>query len=167
MEIERKFLIKDISSLQLDKYKRKKIIQDYLYKDKLTIVRKRRIIQEGKEKYIYTVKTGRVNYSINEIESEITKEQYDKLGLNSEYRTIEKIRYNIPYKNGLTIELDVFEGEYKGIVFAEIEFESEEQAENTDFPEWFGKELTGKISNGMMAKMKVEDVKQIINIEGE
>lgn len=163
MEIERKFLVPDISHLKLDTFKSKKIIQDYLYNDKITIIRKRCIIQDDKEKYIYTVKTGRVNYSINEIESEITKEQYDKLGLNPKCRTIEKIRYNIPYENGLIIELDVFEGEYKGIVFAEIEFESEEQAENTNFPEWFGKELTGKLSNGMMASKKVEDIKEIIN----
>lgn len=163
MEIERKFLVTDISHLKLDTYKSKKIIQDYLYNDKITIIRKRCIIQDDKEKYIYTVKTGRVNYSINEIESEITKEQYDKLGLNPKYRTIEKIRYNIPYKNGLIIELDVFEGEYKGIVFAEIEFESEEQAENTNFPKWFGKELTGRLSNGMMASKKVDNIKEIIN----
>ena len=163
MEIERKFLVPDISHLKLETYKSKKIIQDYLYNDKITIIRKRRMIQESKEKYIHTGKTGRVNYSINEIESEITKEQYEKLGLNPKYHTIEKTRYNIPYKDGLIIELDIFEGEYKGIVFAEIEFESEEQAENTIFPKWFGKELTGKLSNGMMASMKVEDIKEIIN----
>lgn len=162
MEIERKFLIKDISKLNLSEYESKKIIQDYLYKDKFTTIRKRHIIKENKDTYIYTVKTGRVKYAINEIEKEITLEQYNSLSSNTQFQTIEKTRYNIPYKDGLIIELDVFERDYKGIIFAEIEFESEEQAENAKFPEWFGKELTREISNAMMAEMKVEDIKNKI-----
>ena len=40
MEIERKFLIKDISNLDLSNYHHKTIIQDYLYIDKFTAIRK-------------------------------------------------------------------------------------------------------------------------------
>ena len=35
MEIERKFLINNIDNLDLTKYKKKSIIQDYLYFDRL------------------------------------------------------------------------------------------------------------------------------------
>lgn len=41
MEIERKFLVKDILGIDLSKYSRKQIVQDYLYKDLYTIIRKR------------------------------------------------------------------------------------------------------------------------------
>ena len=44
MEIERRFLVKDLSKLDLSKYKHKRIIQDYLYKDKFTAIRKRKTV---------------------------------------------------------------------------------------------------------------------------
>ena len=43
MEIERKFLVKDINSLDLSKYHHKTIVQDYLYVDRFTAIRKRKI----------------------------------------------------------------------------------------------------------------------------
>ena len=48
MEIEKKFLVKDISHLDLSKYNKIEMIQDYLYIDKLTIVRKRKCIKNNK-----------------------------------------------------------------------------------------------------------------------
>lgn len=162
MEIERRFLVNSLDGIDLLKYKSKKIIQNYLYSDKFTSIRKRHIIVNDENKYIYTIKTGRKKLSVNEIEKEITEEEYESLKINENNNTIEKTRYLIPYKDELVIELDIFEGSYKGIVFAEIEFESEEQAQNTSLPLWFGKELTSKITNGMMARMNVDDVKILI-----
>ena len=107
MEIERKFLIKDINKLQLDDYVSKQIIQDYLYVDKLTAIRKRKIIENNQTRYIYTIKTEKSGYSVNEIEKEITKEVYDNLTVNNNFNQIDKIRYIIPYKDNLKIELDV------------------------------------------------------------
>lgn len=160
MEIERKFLITDLSSINLNDYTRKEIIQDYLYSDLFTAVRKRHIIQDNKHKYVYTVKTGKNKYSVNEIEKEITKQEYDNLNVCKSYRTISKTRYNIPYIDGLIIELDIFHDEYDGVVFAEIEFKSEEQANSIELPKWFGKELSTKLTNAMMAKMSIEEVKK-------
>ena len=152
MEIERRFLVKDISTLNLSSYKHKEIIQDYLYKDKFTTIRKRKIISNDKDiTYLYTIKTGRINISVNEMEREITEKQYDDLTNNPNNVTIHKTRYMIPYKENLTIELDVFHGVYEGIIFAEIEFESEQQAFNIELPEWFSKDISDKISNSSMA----------------
>ena len=39
---------------------------------------------------------------------------------------ISKTRYLVPEKDGLTIELDVFDAPYKGLYLAEVEFSSEE-----------------------------------------
>ena len=86
------------------------------------------------------------------VQQTLTKEQYELLGLDLNKITIIKDRYVIPYIENLKIELDVFHGKYEGIVFAEIEFESESQAEKIQIPEWFGKEIGDKVSNDMMAK---------------
>lgn len=163
MEIERKFLVNDISNLELSKYKHKQIVQDYLYKDLYTIVRKRKIVDENNNiTYKYTIKTNKVGISVNEIEKEITKSEYEKLGINSKYNTINKIRYIIPIENNLKIELDVFKEEFEGIVFAEIEFEDECQAKSISLPEWFGSEISNEITNSDMASMPVSIIFQKI-----
>lgn len=162
MEIERKFLVNSLEGIDLSKYKNKRIIQDYLYSDKFTAIRKRHIIVNDEHKYIYTIKTGKAKFSVNEIEKEISEEEYNLLKINEQNNTIDKIRYLIPYENGLTIELDVFKGAYEGIVFGEIEFESEEQAQNVELPKWFGNELTSKVTNSMMARMNIQEARKII-----
>ena len=71
MEIERKFLINNIDNLDLTKYKKKSIIQDYLYFDRLSCIRKRKIESNNEIKYTYTIKTDKTGISVNEIEKEI------------------------------------------------------------------------------------------------
>ena len=56
-------------------------------------------------------------------------------------RTIEKKRYLIPWKKK-TIELDIFYGKLSGLIIAEIEFKSIEEAEKSIVPHWFGEEVT-------------------------
>lgn len=162
MEIERKYLVTDKNKINelMEQYgeNKKSIVQDYIYSDIFTAIRKRKIQKSGDIKYIYTVKTCRSGYySVNEIEKEITKEQYDLLGKDENRITIEKDRYFIPYLEGLTIELDVFHGVYEGIVFAEIEFSSEEQAKAIQVPDWFNKEIGNNISNDMMSRKYIKE----------
>ncbi len=52
---------------------------------------------------------------------------------------IEKDRYLVPWED-VTIEVDVFHGKHEGLVFAEIELESENQLVN--LPDWLGEEVT-------------------------
>ena len=101
MEIERKFLVKDIDNIDLLKYHSKHIVQDYLYSDLLTTIRKRAITENNKTIYTYTIKTGKKGLSVNEIENEITKEQYDKIPLIPLNKKIVKTRYLIPYIDDL------------------------------------------------------------------
>ena len=162
MEIERKFLIEDITSLDLTKYKHKEIIQDYLYIDLFSVIRKRKIVQADKVQYKYTIKTGKNGISVNEIERELSKEEYEKLLINKNYKTLIKERYIIPYLEDLKIELDIFKGEYEGIVFAEIEFKDEKQAYNTKLPKWFGKDISNIITNSEMCFLDKEKVKKKI-----
>ena len=158
MEIEKKFLVKNISHLDLSNYNKIEMVQDYLYIDKLTIVRKRKCIKNNKTTYTYTIKTDKKNLSVNEIEKEITEEEYNNLPTNPSYNSLSKTRYIIPYIDDLKIELDIFHGIYDGIIFAEIEFNSEEQANSIPVPEWFDKELSHTITNSDMALRKIEIV---------
>lgn len=164
MEIERKFLVKDINAINeiISKYPKKTITQDYLYVDDYTAVRKRKIEKSDNTKYVYTVKTMKVGISVNEFEKEITKEEYDALKINSEYITLSKDRYVIPYVDDLKIEVDVFKGVYEGVVFAEIEFKSKEQATQIELPKWFDKEMSQIITN---SKMATQNMKSFIEFE--
>lgn len=163
MEIERKFLVKDINCLDLSKYHHKTIVQDYLYVDKFTAIRKRKIIDNNINKYTYTIKTAKVGISVNEIEKNITEDEYNNLPLNSNYNTIEKERYLIPFDR-YNIELDIFKGIYKGINFAEIEFPSENSAYEIRLPNWFGPELSTKITNSQMAISPANNIFDLLNI---
>lgn len=156
MEIEKKFLVKDISHIDLSNYNKIEMVQDYLYIDKLTIVRKRKCIKNNKTTYTYTIKTDKKNLSVNEIEKEITEAEYNSLPTNPSYNSLSKTRYIISYIEDLKIELDVFHGIYDCIIFAEIEFNSEEQANSIPVPEWFDKELSHTITNSDMAMRKIE-----------
>jgi CYTH domain-containing protein len=56
--------------------------------------------------------------------------------------TIEKDRYYIP-EGKRTFEVDVFHGVHEGLVIAELELSSEDEAFNR--PDWLGKEVTGDV----------------------
>ena len=167
MEIERKFLVNINSIKNIIENKelvRKEITQDYLYYDKFTAIRKRKIVYDNLDvKYYYTIKTGHKGLSTNEIENEISLSEYNELCINNNYHTLSKTRIIYPYLDDLKVEIDIFHGEYTGFVFAEIEFLSEEQAKNTSLPDFFGKELTNKITNAEMATMEIAKIKDIIN----
>lgn len=160
MEIERRFLVKDRNKVEelIKKYKtsKKTITQDYIYSDIFTAIRKRKIEKDEKIQYIYTIKTGRKGISVNEIEEEISKEQYELLKIDENRITIKKDRFVIPYIDNLKIELDIFHGKYEGVIFAEIEFENEKQAAKAKIPEWFDIEIGDKVSNDMMSRKFID-----------
>jgi len=54
---------------------------------------------------------------------------------------VEKTRYLIPYGIHI-IELDIFHGELDGLILAEVEFTSDEQAKNFILPDWFAQDVT-------------------------
>lgn len=159
MEIERKFLVKNKSIIDkiIKDYSKKEIVQDYLYIDDYTAVRKRKININSIEKYTYTVKTMKTGISVNEFEKEINLNEYNSLKLNENYITLVKDRYVVPYLNDLKIEIDVFHGVYEGIIFAEIEFTDEKQAKETILPQWFEKDISTLFSNSQMAIRNIKE----------
>ena len=77
-----------------------------------------------------------------EEELAIEPERFERLWPLTEGRRIEKTRYEIALDGGPTVELDVYGGALAGLVVAEAEFASEEDADAFEGPEWLGREVT-------------------------
>lgn len=135
MEIERKFLVKELPS-DLSRYAHRTLEQGYLCTEPVVRVRR-----DGEE-YILTYKSkgflAREEYNLP-----LTKEAYLHLLAKADGRIIAKERYCIPY-GSYTIELDIFSGELSPLVLAEVEFDTEEEAHAFIAPEWFGEDVTFK-----------------------
>lgn len=134
-EIERRFLVKSLPK-NLEQYSCEEIRQVYLIMDGEKEVR----VRQGGDRYFHTEKIGH-GVTHTEIETEITKEQFDYQWLYNEKHRIIKERYRIPYQN-LIIELDIYGGSFSGLIRTEVEFSSLEEAEKFIPPDWFGQETT-------------------------
>lgn len=136
MEIERKFLIKkDQIPGNLTQFPCHEIEQGYLCTEPVVRIRRQ------DEDYYLTYKSkglmAREEYNLP-----LTRNAYLHLRPKADGLVISKTRYLIPEKNGLTIELDVFHQEYEGLLLAEVEFSSQEEAESYCPPDWFGEDVT-------------------------
>ena len=108
-------------------------------------------IRQYDDQYILTIKSAGLMERI-EVEKELTEEEFNELSTMVVGNLIQKDRYKIPLQDSLILELDVFHGNYEGVVFAEIEFKSEDQAKSIHMPDWFYKEITDEVSNDKMSK---------------
>lgn len=137
VEIERKFLLNSDAFLKQYKVKNR-IVQGYLSSVPERTVRVR---IKGKKGYL-TIKgkSNKSGLSRMEWEKEITITEAETLLQICEDGVIDKTRYEVENGNHI-IEIDVFEGENKGLILAEIEL----QSENESFikPNWLGEEVTG------------------------
>ena len=150
MEIEKKYLLKELPDLSSCEHH--KIEQAYLCTGPVVRVRRE------DEKYYMTYK-GSGLMSREEYNLPLTAESYEHLKKKADGNIISKTRYLIPLeKDNLMAEVDVFEKPFAPLIMAEVEFESEEQANAFEAPEWFGEEVTfdGRYHNSYMSKMKFD-----------
>lgn len=157
MEIERKFRVTELP-INLEQYNKKEIKQGYLCKGPIVRIRK------SNNNFILTYKNKKgidQKYAVQsqEIEMELTEEAFLHLMTKVDDYIIEKTRYLIPYQDKYTIELDVFEGRLRGLFFAEVEFESEEDAKNFVKPDWFGEDVSfdKRFRNSYLSKVDTYD----------
>jgi CYTH domain-containing protein len=147
-EIERKFLVAEppVEALAAPS---EEIDQGYLVSDGETEIRVRR---RGDSHYL-TVKKGHGEVR-EEIEVDISGEQFEKLWPQTEGWRVEKRRHLIPLNGGLTAEMDVYSGRLEGLVTVEVEFDSRDDSSAFLPPKWFGTEVTGDVaySNQQMAR---------------
>lgn len=134
MEIERKFLIDRLPE-DLDSYPFRLLEQAYLCTEPVVRVRR------SDDTYTLTYKSKGL-MSREEYNLPLTKESYEHLKQKADGNVIRKKRFRIPLPNNLTIELDLFNAPFEGLILAEVEFTSEEQALAFLPPDWFGKEVT-------------------------
>ncbi len=133
-EIERKFLVRRMPE-DLSQYQARRIEQAYLASE--PVIRVRRMDDE----YFLTYKSGGA-LSHTEIELPLTRHAYEETAGAAGGALICKTRYLIPERDGLTIELDVFDAPHDGLVIAEVEFPDEETAAAYLPPDWFGEDVT-------------------------
>lgn len=149
MEIERKFLVKTLP----DGYERcpfHQIEQAYLCTDPVVRVRKE------DDSYYLTYKSkgllAREEYNLP-----LTEASYAHLLSKADGNVLTKNRYLLPCPGHehLTIELDVFQGKFDGLILAEVEFETEDEARAFTPPEWFGEDVTfsGKYQNSRLSRL--------------
>ena len=146
-EIERKFLVKGDFKPFVEKSTR--IVQGYLSSVPERTVR----VRIKGDKGFLTIKGigNESGASRFEWETEITKTDAENLLKICEPGVIDKIRHLV--KAGKhTYEVDEFFGDNEGLIVAEVELSSEDEA--FEKPEWLGEEVTGdpKYYNSMLMK---------------
>lgn len=148
IEIERKFLVKNLDFIQ-NSHQNQRIEQGYLNSDKHRSVR---IRIKNKQGYI-TVKgpSNSSGTSRFEWEKELPVSEAEQLLTLCEPGVISKTRYLVKANQHL-YEIDVFDGDNKGLIVAEIELSNEN--ETFEKPEWLGEEVTGqtKYYNSQLSK---------------
>lgn len=168
MEIEKKYLIKKIP-IDLADCKAVKLEQGYIAVQPVIRIRR------ADDKYILTVKSKGL-MARQEYELSLSEEEYISLLDKVEGNILSKTRYIIPLTDTegtcgdaledkkLNIELDVFEGNFKGLIYAEVEFPSCELAESFVPPDWFYREVTfdNGFHNSSLSSMKKEDIEEFI-----
>ena len=149
MEIERKFTIKELPNL--NNYKYKKLTQAYLNTDPVISIRRE------DDEYVLTYK-GKGLLAREEHNLPLNAESFEHLLPKADGLVISKTRYLIPLAEvGLTAEVDVFDEPFAPLIMAEVEFETEEQANAFVPPEWFGEEVTfdERYHNSYMSRVKL------------
>ncbi|MBW1723429.1 MAG: CYTH domain-containing protein [Deltaproteobacteria bacterium] len=146
VEIERKFLVKGEG--WRGKVKGVFYRQGYLSTEKERVVR----VRATKDKGFLTIKGAPENLKRPEYEYEIpvkdAEEMLDSLCIRP---LIEKTRYRVEH-GGFVWEIDVFSGENKGLVLAEVEIQDQNQ--EIPLPEWIGEEVSGdpRYTNAQLVK---------------
>ena len=151
IEIEKKYLVKEFP-FSLDSFDVRIIEQGYLCT--APVVR----IRRDNDKYELTYKSGGL-MKRREENLPLNKEAYEHLVSKVDGRLIQKKRYMIPLDGinaGLTVELDIFEGDLAPLILAEVEFPDEETANAFIAPDWFGEDVTfcGLYHNSYLSKLQ-------------
>lgn len=147
MEIERKYTVNEVP-YSLNELTYHNIEQAYLCTEPVVRIRKQ------DHDYILTYKS-KGSMVREEYNLPLTADSYIHLRNKADGNIITKKRYLIPYADNLTIELDVFEGKFKGLIIAEVEFGDVDQANQFLPPSWFKEDVTfsNKYHNSTLSRL--------------
>jgi adenylate cyclase len=127
MEIERKFVIRSVPEGVTSG---REITQGYLWFD--PEVRLRKIGGE----HTLTIKSAGT-LAREESEHDIPEELFSLLWPLVGSKVVRKTRHLLDY-NDLVLEIDVYSGKHEGLITLECEFQTVEEAERFELPEWIG-----------------------------
>jgi len=133
-EIERKFLVDQ--KIWNPTGNGITIKQAYISNDPERTVR----VRIADDKSFLTIKGKSEGISRTELEYEIPGDDAEALMKMAKKHPVEKTRFKQKY-GGFTWEVDIFHGENKGLVLAEIELENEGQ--EFEKPDWVDEEVSG------------------------
>ena len=137
-EIERKFLV--TGEYKSTEYEQSRIVQGYISSARGRTVRVR--IRNGKGYLTIKGASDASGLSRYEWEKEIPLNEAEELMKLCEPGVIDKTRYLV--RSGRhTFEVDEFYGENEGLVVAEVELTSEDEA--FEKPDFIGREVTGDV----------------------
>jgi CYTH domain-containing protein len=153
VEIERKFLVLSNDFIN-ESFGKKRIVQAYLNSNPERTVRVR--IKEDKAFLTIKGKGNSTGTTRLEWEKEISFDEAEKLLLICESGVIDKIRHEVKVGQHV-FEVDIFTGENTGLLLAEIELETEDEA--FEKPIWLGKEVTNeeRYYNAYLSKNPYKD----------
>jgi adenylate cyclase len=137
-EIERKFLLKRLPP-KLRQFRSRAIEQGYLsVKSDGTQIR----LRKAGRRHSLTIKLGG-GLSRQEIEVDLTRDQFEALWPATAGFRLTKTRYDVPFGKH-TVEIDVYRGRNEGLVVAEVEFTDERECRRFQPPDWFAADVSGK-----------------------
>jgi adenylate cyclase len=136
LEIERKFLVTS-DAWRAEVSHSEAMQQAYLGGDGVSV----RVRIAG-ERALINIKQNRLGIAREEFEYPVPMADGLRLMELGNGGRLEKIRHYLP-QDGLTWEIDEFQGDNLGLVVAEIELTSQEQA--FERPAWIGREVTDEV----------------------
>jgi adenylate cyclase len=158
IELEKTYLAKELPDLSncksksmidvfIPKSERHPILRIRKNGDKFEITKKHPTKEgDSSKQHEFTINlTGEEFNSLSQINGKIT----------------EKIRYEFSY-NGRICEIDVFQGMLKGLVLVDFEFDSEEEKDNFEMPEFCLADVTHEefVAGGMVCGKSYEDIEE-------
>lgn len=158
-EIERKFLVSPENFPDLSKMNYMDMTQGYIPNfNSDFIYRLRQIINMNYKqeklniKYFQAIK-GRGDKDRSEFEKEISEEFFEFYWPLCDRNTVHKFRYLIPEVGSITVHLDIYKNQFKGLYVVEVEFDTIEKCDTFQPLPWFGREVTKerKYKNAVMA----------------
>ena len=157
MEIERKFLLDKLPDIPVKTHKT--VYQGYLYTTPHVVrIRKSESLTTGENTYVLCIKSSGT-LERHEIETNLTKEQFEELAGLLDKPLIKKDFYTYNIGDGLILECSIVDD--GAFSYAEVEFDSREQALAWKPLEYLGVELTYKSGFTMSSYWENREVPEI------
>lgn len=142
----------DLSNIKKDIYDRY-----YLYNKNSIVIR----VQKINEDFELERKVNESDLVRDGTTIKITKDEFDVLKLYSQQH-IQRESYQL--QENPRIVLRVYHGEYEGLIRAEVNFSSEDDANSFESLDWFDREITGNplAQDGYLLQLSKEEFQKLL-----